>query len=145
MIANEGDVFDLTADKLLRAPLFTRAPKKGEEGPQLSANGQRLLDNLAKAQVGAAVAGAGRRSRSATSGRPRRGRSRTEFGSMAAIRAATEEQLAAAEGVGPTIAEAVIEWFEGRLARRDRRQVGGAQASRWTTSATSPSSAPSRA
>ena len=35
----------------------------------------------------------------------------TEFGSMAAIRAATEEQLAAAEGVGPTIAEAVIEWF----------------------------------
>jgi len=30
---------------------------------------------------------------------------------MAAIRGATEEQLAAAEGVGPTIAEAVIEWF----------------------------------
>jgi len=30
---------------------------------------------------------------------------------MEAIRAATEEQLAAAEGVGPTIAEAVIEWF----------------------------------
>jgi len=35
----------------------------------------------------------------------------TEFGSMEAIRAATEEQLAAAEGVGPTIAESVIEWF----------------------------------
>ena len=35
----------------------------------------------------------------------------TEFGSMDAIRAATEAQLAAAEGVGPTIAEAVIEWF----------------------------------
>ncbi len=34
-----------------------------------------------------------------------------EFGSMAAIRAASEEQLAAAEGVGPTIAESVIEWF----------------------------------
>jgi DNA ligase (NAD+) len=34
-----------------------------------------------------------------------------EFGSMAAIRGASEEQLAAAEGVGPTIAEAVIEWF----------------------------------
>ena len=30
---------------------------------------------------------------------------------MAAIRGATEQQLAAAEGVGPTIAEAVIEWF----------------------------------
>jgi DNA ligase (NAD+) len=34
-----------------------------------------------------------------------------EFGSMEAIRSATEAQLAAAEGVGPTIAEAVIEWF----------------------------------
>ena len=34
------------AAALLRAPLFTRAPKKGEEGPQLSANGARLLANL---------------------------------------------------------------------------------------------------
>jgi DNA ligase (NAD+) len=31
---------------------------------------------------------------------------------MAAIRAASEEKLAAAEGVGPTIAAAVIEWFK---------------------------------
>jgi DNA ligase (NAD+) len=30
---------------------------------------------------------------------------------MDAIRAASEDKLAAAEGVGPTIAEAVIEWF----------------------------------
>jgi DNA ligase (NAD+) len=31
---------------------------------------------------------------------------------MAAIRDASEESLAAAEGVGPTIAEAVTEWFQ---------------------------------
>jgi DNA ligase (NAD+) len=31
---------------------------------------------------------------------------------MAAIRAASEQELAAAEGVGPTIAEAVIAWFK---------------------------------
>ena len=31
---------------------------------------------------------------------------------MAAIRAASEAEIAAAEGVGPTIAEAVIEWFK---------------------------------
>ena len=31
---------------------------------------------------------------------------------MAAIREASEEQLAATEGVGPTIAEAVTAWFE---------------------------------
>ncbi len=110
VIANEGEVFDLDADKLLRAPLFTRAPKKGEEGPQLSANGQRLLDNLAKAKdvplwrvlVGLSIRHVGPTAARALAG---------EFGSMEAIRAATEEQLAAAEGVGPTIAEAVIEWF----------------------------------
>ena len=34
-----------------------------------------------------------------------------EFGSMESIRGASEEHLAAADGVGPTIAEAVIEWF----------------------------------
>ena len=110
VIANEGEVFDLDADKLLRAPLFTRAPKKGEEGPQLSANGQRLLDNLAKAKqvplwrvlVALSIRHVGPTAARALAG---------EFGSMDEIRAATEEQLAAAEGVGPTIAEAVIEWF----------------------------------
>ena len=35
----------------------------------------------------------------------------TEFGSLEAIEAASEEQLAAVEGVGPTIAAAVVEWF----------------------------------
>jgi DNA ligase (NAD+) len=45
-LRNEGDIFDLDAEALLRTPLFTRAPKKGEEGPQLSANGEKLLTNL---------------------------------------------------------------------------------------------------
>ena len=50
-IVDEGDVFDLTEDKLKQAPLFTRAPKKDEgDEPVLSANGQRLLDNLASAK-----------------------------------------------------------------------------------------------
>ncbi|WP_372454177.1 NAD-dependent DNA ligase LigA [Nocardioides mangrovi] len=110
-IANEGDVFDLDAAKVMAAPLFTRAPKKGEEGPQLSANGQRLLDNLGKAKavplwrvlVALSIRHVGPTAARALA---------TEFGSMAAIREATEEQLAAAEGVGPTIAEAVIEWFK---------------------------------
>ena len=34
-----------------------------------------------------------------------------EFGSLDAIEAASEQELAAAEGVGPTIADAVVEWF----------------------------------
>lgn len=35
----------------------------------------------------------------------------TAFGSMERIRSASEEELAATDGVGPTIAGAVIEWF----------------------------------
>jgi DNA ligase (NAD+) len=110
-IGNEGDVFDLDADKLRRAPLFTRAPKKDEgDAPVLSANGQRLLDNLDQAKgvplwrvlVALSIRHVGPTAARALA---------QEFGSMAAIRGATEEQLAAAEGVGPTIAEAVIEWF----------------------------------
>src|SRR6476619_5601167 len=43
VISNEGDVFDLDEPALIKAPLFTRAPKKDEgDGPVLSANGRRL-------------------------------------------------------------------------------------------------------
>ncbi len=115
VIADEGDVFDLDTTKLLRTDLFTRAAKKTEldgatEGRVLSANGQRLLDHLDQAKqvplwrvlVGLSIRHVGPSAARALA---------TEFGSMAAIRAATEEELAAANGVGPTIAEAVIEWF----------------------------------
>ena len=33
VIDDEGDVFDLDRDKLMQTELFTRAPKKGEDGP----------------------------------------------------------------------------------------------------------------
>ena len=110
-IENERDVFDLDEDKLLKTDLFTRAAKKSEgEGRVLSANGQRLLDNLHRAKqvplwrvlVALSIRHVGPTAARALA---------QEFGTMAAIRGATEEQLAAAEGVGPTIAEAVIEWF----------------------------------
>ncbi|CAN5592405.1 NAD-dependent DNA ligase LigA [soil metagenome] len=116
VIDDEGDVFDLDTASLLKTELFTRAAKKTEleegatEGRVLSANGRRLLDNLGSAKqvplwrvlVGLSVRHLGPSAARALA---------TEFGSMQAIREATEEQLAAAEGVGPTIAEAVIEWF----------------------------------
>ena len=110
VIANEGDLFSLTEDRLKQAALFTRAPKKGEEGPQLSANGERLLANLGQAKqrplwrvlVALSIRHVGPTAARALA---------QEFGSMAAIRGASEESLAAAEGVGPTIAAAVIEWF----------------------------------
>ncbi len=36
----------------------------------------------------------------------------TTFGSLAAIEAAGPDELAAVDGVGPTIASAVVEWFD---------------------------------
>ena len=110
-LENEGDVFDLTAERLLRAPLFTRAPKKGEEGPQLTANGEKLLANLAERRrvplwrvlVALSIRHVGPTAARALA---------TEFGSLERIRSASLEELSAAEGVGPTIAEAVVEWFE---------------------------------
>ena len=110
VIADEGDVFDLDRDKLLKTDLFTRAPKKGEEGLQLSANGEGLLANLGarknvplwRVLVALSIRHVGPTAARALA---------TEFGSMTRIRAASEQELAAAEGVGPTIAASVIEWF----------------------------------
>jgi len=89
---------------LLRTELFT------VKGGELSANGQRLLANLgrAKAQplwrviVALSIRHAGPTAARALAG---------EFASLQAIEDASEEQLAAVEGVGPTIAAAVVEWF----------------------------------
>jgi len=113
VITNEGDVFGLTEDDLLRAPLFTRAAKKGEgDGPVLSANGRKLLDNLDAARdrplwrvlVGLSIRHVGPTAARALA---------AEFGSMTAIREADESRLAGAEGVGPTIAESIRAWFDG--------------------------------
>jgi DNA ligase (NAD+) len=113
VIADEGDVFDLTEEKLLQAPLFTRAPKKGEgDEPVLNANGRRLLDNLAAAKdrplwrvlVGLSIRHVGPTAARALA---------AELGSMDAIREADVERLAAPEGVGMTIAESVRQWFDG--------------------------------
>ena len=109
-LSNEGDVFDLTAEKLRRTPLFTRAPKAGEDGPQLSANAVKLLGNLDAAKdqplwrvlVALSIRHVGPTAARALA---------AEFGSMQALRDADQAALAAADGVGGVIAEAVKEWF----------------------------------
>jgi DNA ligase (NAD+) len=113
VITNEGDLFDLDEAALLRAPLFTRAARKGEEGPQLSANGLRLLAHLherkAAVPLWRVLVALSIRHVGPTAARALA----TELGSMAAIRAADEETLAATDGVGPTIAASVREWLDG--------------------------------
>jgi DNA ligase (NAD+) len=104
VVQDEGDLFTLTADELRTVPLFTR--KDGE----LSANGAKLLDNLAKAKeqplwrvlVALSIRHVG----------PTAARSLAQaLGAMERIRAASEEELANTAGVGPVIAVAVKEWF----------------------------------
>ncbi|MFF0487418.1 NAD-dependent DNA ligase LigA [Nocardia sp. NPDC004068] len=105
VIHDEGDLFDLTEDKLLTTTLFVN--KNGS----LSANGRRLLDNLAAAKdrplwrvlVALSIRHVGPTAARALA---------AEFGAMERIRAASVEELAAVDGVGPTIAAAVVEWFD---------------------------------
>ncbi|MCP2255848.1 DNA ligase (NAD+) [Prauserella aidingensis] len=104
VLTDEGDVFSLDEDKLLRVDLFRT--KSGE----LSANGARLLANLDAAKdrplwkvlVGLSIRHVGPTAAQALA---------REFGSVEAIDAATEEEIADVDGVGPTIAAAVREWF----------------------------------
>jgi DNA ligase (NAD+) len=113
VLSDEGDVFDLDEAKLLQAPLFTRAPKKGEgDGPVLNANAHRLLENLAAARqrpLWRALVALSIRHVGPTAARALA----AEFGSMDAIRAADVDRIAEVEGVGRTIAESVRTWFDG--------------------------------
>nr|WP_245374479.1 NAD-dependent DNA ligase LigA [Crossiella equi] len=102
---NERDLFDLDAAKLVRVPLFRT--NSGE----LSANGQKLLDNLETVKtrplwrilVALSIRHVG----------PKAARDLArELGSVQAIAEATEERLAEVGGIGPTIVAAVREWFE---------------------------------
>jgi len=104
VLVDEGDLFDLTAEKLGRVGLYTR-----QDG-ELSANGARLLENLDKAKrqplwrvlVALSIRHVG----------PTAARALAQsMGSMQRIREASVEELAAVDGVGPVIAEAVVDWF----------------------------------
>jgi DNA ligase (NAD+) len=104
-VQDEGDLFDLTEEKLVGVPLYTR--KDGE----LSANGHKLIDNLEKAKsqplwrvlVALSIRHVG----------PSASRALAQsLGTMDRIRAAGQEELAGTDGVGPVIAIALREWFE---------------------------------
>ena len=138
VIDNEGDLFDLDDDKLLQAPLFTRAPKKGEgDGPVLSANGAAPARQPRQGQAGAAVAGAGRAVDPPR--RPDRGPGagpgvRLDGGDP---RRATEERARRGRGCRPDHRRGGHRVVQASTGTRDRRQVGAPPGSRWRTSATS--------
>ena len=104
VLHDEGDLFDLDEAKLLEVELFRT--KAGT----LSANGQKLLQNLETVKerplwrilVALSIRHVGPIAARALA---------QEFGSLPRIMAASDEELAQAGGVGPTIVTAVREWF----------------------------------
>jgi DNA ligase (NAD+) len=104
VLASEGDLFDLDEETLTEVELFRT--KAGT----LSANGQKLLANLEvvkqrplwKVIVALSIRHVGPTAARALA---------IEFGSLPRIMEASEEELAAAEGIGPTIVTALGEWF----------------------------------
>ncbi|RJQ69915.1 NAD-dependent DNA ligase LigA [Pseudonocardiaceae bacterium YIM PH 21723] len=104
VVSDEGDVFTLDAEKLRQVPLFVT------QAGELSANALKLIENLEKAKqtqlwrvlVGLSVRHVGPTAAQALA---------REFGTMAAIEEADRDRLAEVDGVGPTIADALIEWF----------------------------------
>jgi DNA ligase (NAD+) len=105
VIVDEGDLFTLTSAELAGVPFFTK-----QDGA-LKANAEKLIENLdaAKARplwrvlVALSIRHVGPTAAQALA---------REFGSLDAIRAASAADLAAADGVGMTIAQSIGEWFE---------------------------------
>ncbi|MFD8964134.1 NAD-dependent DNA ligase LigA [Streptomyces sp. NPDC059568] len=128
-LLDEGDLFDLTIDRLLPIKAYVldqdsglpkRDPKTGEEKiatvfanqeGEPRKNAVAMLENIAAAKerpLARIIAGLSIRHVGPVAAEALA----REFRSIDRIEQATEEELAAVEGVGPTIAASVIQWFE---------------------------------
>jgi DNA ligase (NAD+) len=104
LITDEGDLFDLTEDKLRQSSFFVTA--NGE----LSANARKLLANLKEAKtrplskflVALSIRHIGKSVAPDLA---------AAFGDIDALANATPEQLTAIDGVGQTLVTAIAEWF----------------------------------
>jgi DNA ligase (NAD+) len=105
LLADEGGVFDLTAEALATCPYFVK-----QDG-ELKATATSLLDNLAAARdrplwrviVALSIRHVGPTAAQALA---------RELRDLERIFTSPVDQLAAVEGVGPIIAEAVIAWYD---------------------------------
>lgn len=104
ILTDEADLFNLTEEDLLDSRVYTNskgavnaAGKKLIEGlkSQRDTDLWRVLTGLSIRHVGPTAARA----------------LAQKFGSMEAIRSASEEELAATDGVGQIIAESITQWF----------------------------------
>jgi DNA ligase (NAD+) len=105
LVADEGDVFSLTEEKLAGSPFFVN--KQGG----LTVNAVKLLRNLEEARqrplwrilVALSIRHVGPTAARALA---------VAFGSVDAIAAASPEDLVAVDDVGPTIAASIRDWFD---------------------------------
>ena len=105
IITDESDLFDLTAAKLAASEFFTK--KDGSAGK----NSEKLLAALEKAKsrplwriiVALSIRHVGPTAAQALA---------NNFGSIAAISKASAAELSEVDGLGETIAQSIIEWFE---------------------------------
>ncbi len=104
LVSDEGDVFALDAEQLVTCAFFTR--KDGT----LGANAVKLLDNLEQARhrplwrvlVGLSIRHVGPTAAQALA---------REMRDLDRIATVSAEELASVEGVGPVIADSLVEWF----------------------------------
>ena len=107
VISDEGDIFALNAKDLMASEFFTR--KEGQ-GTVLNVGAEKLLEEIEAAKqrplwrvlVALSIRHVGPTAAQALA--------RT-FGDLEAISSASLAQLSAVDGVGSTIAEAIVEWF----------------------------------
>ncbi|HEY1702016.1 MAG TPA: NAD-dependent DNA ligase LigA [Trebonia sp.] len=122
LVYDEGDLFALDAEKLHQSPFFVN--KAGE----LKVNARMLLMNLDEVKtrplwrilVALSIRHVG----------PTAARALADaFGSVNAIAEAKPEALASVDGVGPTIANSVVEWFDvdWHLSNVDKWRQAGVQ------------------
>jgi DNA ligase (NAD+) len=113
LVVDEGDIFDLTAEMLVRCPLYQKAGQAGkadQAGPVLSKNGAKLLEQLeaAKSQpferylVALSIRHIGKGVAPLIAAR---------YPSVEDLAAASQEELSQIDGVGPTLAASIREWF----------------------------------
>ncbi|MDR0782364.1 MAG: NAD-dependent DNA ligase LigA, partial [Propionibacteriaceae bacterium] len=108
LVADEGDIFNLSAEKLFTCPLFQRADKTGLV---LSKNGEKLLSQLDHAKtkpfdrflVALSIRHIGKGVAPLIA---------AQYPTIEELAAASEADLSAIDGIGPTLATAICAWFE---------------------------------
>ena len=128
LVTDEGDVFDLTADKLIQCSLFQR-DVKGSTQPALSKIGEKLLGELQAAKtrpfdrylVALSIRHVGKGVAPLIA---------ASYRTIDDLAGATQDELSQIEGVGPILAESIRAWFEVDWHRAivDKWKLAGAMA-----------------